>query len=264
MYSWSPAGGTGSIASGLAAGTYTVTVTDSRTIQVQKSATINQPSPLALSPASIADGTVGLAYSQDFSATGGIPDYSFAVTSGAVPGLSISKSTLSGTPTAANSYNVGVTVTDANSCTNTKIYAMQVRATMGVVSVSDDVDFAIGGQSLDYLVTLSYTTAVSGAHVSATLSSALDASSASWECLNNGSNGVVCNGSSNSGALDDTATIPAGQTAQWMIHAKLVNPAVADSADVDVSASFATPATDSDTLVIFRDGFDGTVTNSPE
>ncbi len=259
-YSWSPAGGTGSIASGLAAGTYTVTVTDGRNIQVQKSATINQPSvPLALSPASIADGVVGLAYSQGFSAAGGTPGYTYAVTSGAVPGLSISGSTLSGTPSAANSYNVGVTVTDANSCTNAKSYAMQVRATMGLLSVSDAADFAVDGQALDYLVTLSNTTsaAVSGIHVTATLSSALDASTATWQCLNNGSNGVVCNGASNSGALDDTATIPAGQTAQWTIHATVVDTPAAGSADVDVSASYATPATDSDTLVIFRDGFDG-------
>jgi uncharacterized repeat protein (TIGR01451 family) len=260
-YSWSPSGGTGSIATGLTAGTYTVTVTDGRNVQVQKQAIINQPSALLLSSASIADGLVNWPYSQGFSASGGTPGYTYAVTSGAVPGLSMSGSTLSGTPSAANNYNVGVTVTDANSCTSAKSYAMQVRATMGLLSISDGAGFAAYGQPVDYTVSLSNTTAinVSGIQVTATLPSALDAATATWQCLSNGSNGVVCNGASSSGALNDTAvTIPAGQTAKWNIHATVLAAPAAGSADVNVSASYATPATDSDTLVIFRDGFGGT------
>jgi len=259
FYSWSPSGGTGSIATGLAAGTYTVTVTDNRNIQVQKSAIVGQPaSPLALSPSSIPDGLVNWPYSQGFSATGGTSGYGYAVTSGAVPGLFMVGSTLSGTPSAANSYNVGVTATDANNCSSTKNYPMQVRATMGLLSVSDGTGFAAYGQPVDYTVSLSNTTAinVSVIAVTATLPSALG--TASWQCLSNGSNGVVCNGASNSGVLNDTAvTIPAGQTAKWNIHAMVLAAPAAGSVDVNVSASYATPATDSDTLVIFRDGFGG-------
>lgn len=259
FYSWSPSGGTGSIATGLAAGTYTVTVTDNRNVQIQRSATIGQPaSPLALSPASIPDGLVNWPYSQGFTATGGTPSYTYAVTSGAVPGLSITGSTLSGTPTAANNYTVGVTVTDGNLCQSTKNYPMQVRATMGVLSVSDGTGFAAYGQAVDYTVSLSNTTAaaVSGIQVTATLPAALG--SASWQCLSNGSNSVVCNGATNVGALADTAvTIPAGQTAKWNIHTTVLAAPVAGNADVNVSASYSTPATDSNTLVIFRDGFGG-------
>lgn len=259
-YSWSPAGGTSPSATGLAAGTYTVTVTDYRNVQIQKSATINQPPVLALNPASIPDGLVNWPYAQGFSASGGTSGYGYAVTSGAVPGLSITGSTLSGTPTLANTYNVGVTVTDANNCQSTKNYPMQVRATMGVLSVSDGAGFAAYGQAHDYTVSVSNATAftVSGIQVTATLSSALDAATATWQCLSNGSNGVVCNGASNSGLLNDTAvTIPAGQTAKWSIHATVLAAPAAGSADVNVSASYATPATDSDTLVIFHDGFGG-------
>jgi uncharacterized repeat protein (TIGR01451 family) len=175
-----------------------------------------------------------------------------------VPGLSITGNTLSGAPSAANNYNVGVTATDANNCPGTKSYPMQVRATMGLLSVSDGTGFAAYGQPVDYTVSLSNTTAinVSGIAVTATLPSALG--TASWQCLSNGSNGVVCNGASNSGALSDTAvTIPAGQTAKWNIHAMVLAAPAAGSVDVNVSASYATPATDSDTLVIFRDGFGG-------
>jgi uncharacterized repeat protein (TIGR01451 family) len=257
-YSWLPSGGTGSIATGLAAGTYTVTVTDGRNVQVQKSATINQPAALALGPPSISDGLVNWPYAQGFLASGGTPSYTYAVTSGAVPGLSISGNILSGTPTTANNYNVGVTVTDANSCTKTTSYPMQVRATMGLLSVSDGTGFAAYGQPIDYTVSLSNTTSftVSGIGVTATLPSALG--TASWQCLSNGSNGVVCNGASNNGALSDTAvTIPAGQTAKWNIHATVLAAPAAGSADVNVSASYATPATDSNVLVIFRDGFGG-------
>jgi uncharacterized repeat protein (TIGR01451 family) len=258
-YSWSPAGGTSASATGLVAGTYTVTVTDNRNIQVQKSATINQPSVLALNPASIPDGLVNWPYAQGFSASGGTSGYAYAVTSGAVPGLSISGSILSGTPSTANNYNVGVTVTDANSCQTTKNYPMQVRATMGLLSVGDGAGFAAYGQPVDYTVSLSNATAftVSGIQVTATLSAALDAGTATWQCLSNGSNGVVCNGASNSGLLSDTSvTIPAGQTAKWNIHATIFAAPAAGSADVNASASYATPATDSDTLVIFRGGFE--------
>lgn len=258
-YSWSPAGGTSASATGLVAGTYTVTVTDNRNIQIQKSVTINQPPALALNPASIPDGLVNWPYAQGFSASGGTSGYGYAVTSGAVPGLSISGSILSGTPSTANNYNVGVTVTDANSCQTTKNYPMQVRATMGLLSVGDGAGFAAYGQPVDYTVSLSNATAftVSGIQVTATLSAALDAGTATWQCLSNGSNGVVCNGASNSGLLNDTAvTIPAGQTAKWNIHATVLAAPAAGSADVNASASYATPATDSDTLVIFRGGFE--------
>ena len=257
-YSWSPSGGTAATATSLAAGTYTVTVTDGRNIQVQKSATVNQPTALALGPASISDGLVNWPYAQGFSASGGTPGYTYAVTSGAVPGLSMSSGILSGTPSVANNYNVGVTATDANSCTKTTSYPMQVRATMGLLSVSDGTGFAAYGQPVDYTVSLSNATGftVSGIAVTATLPSALG--TASWQCLSNGSNGVVCNGASNNGALSDTAvTIPAGQTAKWNIHATVLAAPAAGSADVNVSASYATPATDSDMLVIFRDGFGG-------
>ncbi len=131
-YSWSPSGGTSATISGLAANTYTVTVTDARSISVQRQATITQPAAvLALGTASIADGVVGASYSQAFAASGGTPGYSYSYASGAVPGLSFSGANLSGAPTATGSYTIGVTVQDANSCTNTKNYTMQVRATVG-------------------------------------------------------------------------------------------------------------------------------------
>jgi gliding motility-associated-like protein len=48
-YRWLPSGGSGSVASGLAAGTYTCILTDTHNCQVQQSFVITQPSMLALS-----------------------------------------------------------------------------------------------------------------------------------------------------------------------------------------------------------------------
>ncbi|MCO5267799.1 MAG: gliding motility-associated C-terminal domain-containing protein [Brumimicrobium sp.] len=51
-YSWSPSGGNGATASGLAPGTYTVTVTDGNTCQNTASVTITEPSVIALTTSS--------------------------------------------------------------------------------------------------------------------------------------------------------------------------------------------------------------------
>ena len=51
-YSWSPSGGTASIATGLAAGAYTVTITDAIGCQITKNFTITQPPTLNLTASS--------------------------------------------------------------------------------------------------------------------------------------------------------------------------------------------------------------------
>jgi len=75
---------------------------------------INDDVPVTVSPASLPGGTVGVAYSQALSASGGTAPYSFAVTAGALPaGLSIAGGTISGTPTAGGTFNFTVTATDS-------------------------------------------------------------------------------------------------------------------------------------------------------
>ncbi|TGE12811.1 Ig-like domain-containing protein [Hymenobacter elongatus] len=49
-YSWSPSGGTSATASGLSAGTYTVTVTDANGCTTTRSFTITQPAPVTAAP----------------------------------------------------------------------------------------------------------------------------------------------------------------------------------------------------------------------
>lgn len=60
-------------------------------------------------------GIVGTAYTQPLAGAGGTPPYTYSIASGALPaGLSISGSNISGTPTAAGSYQFGVQVTDSS------------------------------------------------------------------------------------------------------------------------------------------------------
>ena len=76
----------------------------------------SQAPTIVVAPATLPNGTVGAAYSQTFSASGGTASYSFAVINGTLPnGLSLSSTgVLAGTPTAGGSFTFTVTATDAS------------------------------------------------------------------------------------------------------------------------------------------------------
>ncbi len=82
---------------------------------------------LAITTASAPAGTVGVSYSLSFAASGGIPPYTWSITSGSVPGLSLSTTgTLSGTPTTVGSYSLTVRVTDSVQATASRAYTVTV------------------------------------------------------------------------------------------------------------------------------------------
>jgi large repetitive protein len=85
---------------------------------------------ITLSPATMPSGTVGVAYSQQITASGGTAPYSFAVTSGTLPaGLTLTAGgLLSGTPTTAGSSTVTIRGTDANGCFGTVVYTIVIAA----------------------------------------------------------------------------------------------------------------------------------------
>lgn len=108
-YSWAPTGGTGSTATGLTAGTYTVTITDANACQATQSFTLTEPAALAASTAitnvSCNGGSNG---SATVNVTGGTGDYtySWSPTGGSAA-----------TATGLSAGNYSVTITDENDCT---------------------------------------------------------------------------------------------------------------------------------------------------
>ena len=97
--------------------TFTITVTDSSAADPPSSQQLTiVVSSLAITTTSpLPSGTVGTAYSQQFTATGGTGTDSWTVASGSTlpAGLSLSSTgVLSGTPTAAGTFTFGITATD--------------------------------------------------------------------------------------------------------------------------------------------------------
>ncbi len=106
--------------------------------------TISSPA-ITLSPGSLPTGTVGTAYSQTITATGGTGTYiGFGVSAGSLPaGISLDGTTgaISGTPTASGTSSVTITVTDSASGTGSASYSIVIAAavpiTVGPASLPD-------------------------------------------------------------------------------------------------------------------------------
>jgi hypothetical protein len=76
------------------------------------------------------NGTVGVAYSQPITASGGTPPHTFALTTGALPpGLTLTPAGLiSGTPATAGTFTFSISGIDANGCSGTLAYTIVVAA----------------------------------------------------------------------------------------------------------------------------------------
>src|SRR6266480_3983849 len=110
------------------AGTYnfTVQVTDSvnSTAMTNLRILINAAPPLIVTTTALSNGTAGAAYpSTNLQASGGVPPYAWSVTTAATtfpPGLTLSSAgQITGTPTAAATYNFTVQVKDSQNATAT-------------------------------------------------------------------------------------------------------------------------------------------------
>jgi hypothetical protein len=90
--------------------------------------TVSLP-PLVLTTTSLPAGTVGVAYSQALSATGGQSPYTWSLSSGALPAgltLDASTGTISGSPTAAGTADFTAEVTDGNGTTATSALSIGI------------------------------------------------------------------------------------------------------------------------------------------
>ncbi|MEK6303287.1 MAG: ice-binding family protein [Acidobacteriota bacterium] len=89
---------------------------------------------ITVNPATLPNGVVGTPYSQTVSAVGGTAPYTFAVSSGALPnGLTLNGTTgvISGTPTAAGTFNFTITATDTNGCPGSRPYSIAMAGAPG-------------------------------------------------------------------------------------------------------------------------------------
>lgn len=123
-YGGLPAGLVLNVSTGALAGTptevnsfnFVIRITDanSNAADVSYSMAVNPPT-LDLTPSSLPSATVGTAYSQFATATGGIAPYGYAVTAGALPtGVTLSSvGQLSGVPAIAGTYTFTITATDS-------------------------------------------------------------------------------------------------------------------------------------------------------
>jgi hypothetical protein len=110
---------------------FTLRATDANLCTGERAYTlmVNPPCPtLTVNPATLPIGAVGTTYNQTLTATGGTAPYTFAVTTGSLPnGLMLaSGGALTGTPTAAGTFNFTLTATDNTGCTGTRAYTVMV------------------------------------------------------------------------------------------------------------------------------------------
>jgi len=129
-YSWAPSGGTGATATGLTAGTYTVTVTDANLCSDTQSFTITQPLVLSATTASLGVSCFGGSNgSASVTVSGGTPGYTYAWAP-----LGGTSSTITGRPAG----NYICTITDANGCTLVKNITIATPAALsGTISKTD-------------------------------------------------------------------------------------------------------------------------------
>ena len=175
-YTWSvatgslPAGLTLAASTGILSGTpsapgsstFAVRVRDSQPTpgSVTKELTLTiQPPPLTISTSSpLPDGAAGTAYSQTLTATGGVPPYSWAVTSGSLPAeLTLGSSTgaISGTPSAAGNHTFTAQVSDAlkpTPGTATKTFALTVVVLAPMLTSISPTMASAGGPGLPLTV----------------------------------------------------------------------------------------------------------------
>ncbi len=83
---------------------------------------------ILVNPPTLPNGAVGVSYpTQTFIAAGGNAPYSFTVSIGNLPaGLNLVGDTLSGTPTAAGTFNFTITATDNLGCQGFQVYAVTI------------------------------------------------------------------------------------------------------------------------------------------
>lgn len=104
--------------------------------------TVNEYPDMTLTPGTLANGQVGVAYSEQLSTAGGTSPYTYSIASGALPAgltLTAESGALTGTPTSNGSFSFAVTARDQYGNTTSESYSVDVRvAAATITGVSPD------------------------------------------------------------------------------------------------------------------------------
>ncbi|MBO9584289.1 MAG: T9SS type A sorting domain-containing protein [Flavobacterium sp.] len=143
-YSWAPSGGTAATATGLAAGVYTVTVTDANGCQAFRTFAINQPASVLSAATGGGQTNVSCYGGANGTATvvptGGTPSYTYSWNTTPV------QTTATATGLAAGTYTV--TVTDSNACQTTRSYTIaEPTAPLSALTGGGKTDVSCNGGS---------------------------------------------------------------------------------------------------------------------
>ncbi|UFH34398.1 MBG domain-containing protein [Flavobacterium acetivorans] len=127
-YAWAPTGGTAATATGLSAGTYTVTVTDANGCVTTQGFTITQPTAIGFTTTVLSGYDYNTGYSQTIVASGGTGAKTYAVTTGSLPsGFNLlPNGEITGTSTQIAASNFTVTATDENNCITTHDFILKL------------------------------------------------------------------------------------------------------------------------------------------
>jgi ice-binding like protein/putative Ig domain-containing protein len=108
---------------------------------------------ITVAPTTTPNGIIGVAYSQQFTGSGGVAPYAFAVTAGALPaGLTLSAAgVLAGTPTTAGQSAFTITATDANGCTGAQALTASVTTPVPTLPQMFVVLLAVGLAAAGFL-----------------------------------------------------------------------------------------------------------------
>ncbi len=153
-------------ATGTISGTPSAAGTSSFTVQVKDSnvpadvATVNLSiavgGALAITTTSFPNGVQGSPYSANVTATGGVPSYTFTVTSGSLPaGLSLNNGTggISGTPSGTGIANFTVQVKDSSTPAQTAAANLSITITSSLTIITSSLPNGVVGNSYSATVT---------------------------------------------------------------------------------------------------------------
>jgi hypothetical protein len=133
---------------------FVIQVTDSAGMSASKSFAINVslPKPAITTIPVLPGAKVGVAYQQGLSASGGVAPLTWSIISDSPPGIGVDSATgvISGTPTAAGSFNFTVQVTDTTGQTAAKVLTLPVAAAALALESFSQLPPAIVGQAYTF------------------------------------------------------------------------------------------------------------------